>query len=116
MINAARTVLVTGGAGYIGSHVCKALARRGYQPITYDNLSQGHRELVKWGPLEEGDVRNHARLNAVFKRWQPTAVFHFAALTSISESVLQPAFYQEVNVRGSLSLLDALDLKGSGLR
>lgn len=109
-----RTVLVTGGAGYIGSHVCKALARNGYKPITYDNLSHGHREFVKWGPLEEGDVRDSARLNAVFARWRPEAVLHFAALASVAESVAEPALYRDVNVTGSLCLLAAMRMHGVG--
>lgn len=108
----ARTVLVTGGAGYIGSHVCKALAGVGYRPITYDNLSHGHREFVKWGPLEEGDVRDSSRLNAVFARWRPEAVLHFAALASVAESVADPALYKDVNVTGSHCLLAAMRSHG----
>jgi UDP-glucose-4-epimerase GalE len=107
-----RIVLVTGGAGYIGSHVCKALAGNGYKPITYDNLSHGHREFVKWGPLEEGDVRDPARLDDVFARWRPEAVLHFAALISVAESVAEPALYQDVNVTGSHCVLDAMNRHG----
>lgn len=76
----ARTVLVTGGAGYIGSHVCKLLASSGYRPVVYDNLSRGHRSLVKWGDLVVGDIRDRDVLRSAFRLYQPKAVLHFAAL------------------------------------
>ena len=69
-------VLVTGGAGYIGSHACEALAREGFRPVVYDNLDRGHRELVKFGPLEEGDIRDGVRLREVLQQWTPAAVMH----------------------------------------
>ena len=103
-----RAVLVTGGAGYVGSHTCKALAIGGYEPITYDNLDRGHRELVKWGPLEEGDLVDRRRLDEVLKRYRPVAVMHFAALTYVAESVEQPDLYRRVNVEGSRMLLQAM--------
>ena len=101
-------VLVTGGAGYIGSHACEALARAGYEPVVYDNLSFGHREMVRFGPLEEGDIRDRARLVEVMQSRRPTAVMHFAALISVGESVQDPALYYDNNVGGALTLLDAM--------
>ena len=74
-----RDILVTGGAGYIGAHACKALAAAEYRPIAYDNLVYGHREAVKWGPLEDGDIADRNRLNAVIDRYDIAAVMHFAA-------------------------------------
>jgi len=73
-------VLVTGGAGYIGSHTCKALSRAGYLPVAYDNLLRGHAWAVKWGPLERGDVRDRARLGDAFRQYKPAAVLHLADL------------------------------------
>ena len=84
-------VLVTGGAGYVGSHTCKALAAAGHQPIVYDNLSRGHRSLVRWGPLEVGDLGDGARLREVIVRHRPDGIIHFAALTYVGESVADPA-------------------------
>ena len=74
-----KTILVTGGAGYVGSHACKALARAGYLPVTLDNLSRGHAELVKWGPLVRADLADRAALDAAFAEHKPAAVMHFAA-------------------------------------
>ena len=87
------TVLVAGGAGYIGSHVCKALAAAGFTPVVYDNLSSGHRWAVRWGPLEIGDIRDEARLVEVMRRYRPAAVLHFAALIAVGESVVDPGKY-----------------------
>lgn len=101
-------ILVTGGAGFIGSHACKALARAGYAPVTYDNLSRGHREAVKWGPLEIGDIADLERLKAVFEQYQPAAVIHFAAYAYVGESVGAPLLYYRNNVAGSVVLLQAL--------
>jgi UDP-arabinose 4-epimerase len=100
-------VLVTGGAGYIGSHACKALALAGYEPIVLDNLSIGHADAVKWGPLEIGNVRDGEFLDMVMTRHQPEVVMHFAATSNVGESVANPAKYYANNVLGSLSLLDA---------
>jgi len=102
-----RNVLVTGGAGYIGSHACKALRLAGYTPVAYDNLSRGHEWAVKWGPLEEGDTRDGARLREVLKRHRPEAVLHFAAYTYVGESVERPLLYAANNVAGTVSLLEA---------
>ena len=104
----APAILVTGGAGYIGAHACKALARAGYRPVTYDDLSAGHREAVRWGPLEVGDIADRARLGAVLARWSPKAVLHLAAHAYVGESVEHPGKYYRNNVAGSLSLLEAL--------
>ncbi|MGC8764215.1 MAG: UDP-glucose 4-epimerase GalE [Acidobacteriota bacterium] len=102
-----RTVLVTGGAGYIGSHTCKALRLAGYTPVAYDNLCRGHQWAVKWGPLEEGDTRDTARLREVLERHRPEAVLHFAAFTYVGESVEAPLLYAANNVAGTVSLLEA---------
>ncbi len=99
-------ILVTGGAGYIGSHVCKTLKSKGYKPITYDNLCSGNREAVKWGPFEEGDVRDKARLSEVIRRYSPAAIMHFAALIQVGDSVVNPAVFYDNNVNGSLVLLE----------
>jgi UDP-arabinose 4-epimerase len=99
------TVLVTGGAGYIGSHTCKALARAGYLPVVYDNLLHGHEWAVKWGPLEKGDIRDRSKLGEVFARHKPTAVIHFAGLAYVGESMANPGLYYEANVGGSLALV-----------
>jgi UDP-arabinose 4-epimerase len=101
-------VLVTGGAGYIGSHACKALARSGHKPITYDNLIYGHEWAVKWGPLERGNILDRERLCAVLRAHRPDAVMHFAAFAYVGESVEDPAKYYRNNVSGALSLLDAM--------
>jgi len=103
-----RTVLVTGGAGYIGSHACKALARAGYVPVTYDNLSAGHRWAVRWGPLEVGDIQDPERLDAVLARHRPEAVMHFAAFLEVAESVRNPTKYFRNNTAGALTLIEAM--------
>jgi UDP-arabinose 4-epimerase len=103
-----RNVLVTGGAGYIGSHCCKALAKAGYLPITYDNLVTGHAEAVKWGPLEIGDLSNSDRLRNIITQYSPIATIHLAGFTYVGESVLNPAKYYKNNVIDSLVYLDTL--------
>jgi UDP-arabinose 4-epimerase len=105
-------VLVTGGAGFVGSHVCKALNAAGYRPITYDNLSGGHRWAVRWGPLECGDLENAGRLESVFRRYQPVAVIHLAGLIAAGESVQDPAKYYQANVVGTLTLLNVMRRSG----
>jgi UDP-glucose-4-epimerase GalE len=102
------TVLVTGGAGYVGSHACKALAATGFRPVCYDSLNRGHRELVRWGPLEIGDVLDARRLDDAFERHRPASVMHFAALAYVGESMTEPAAYFRNNVSGSLVLLEAM--------
>jgi UDP-arabinose 4-epimerase len=106
------TVLVTGGAGYIGSHACKALAKAGYTPVVYDNLVYGHEWAVKWGPLERGDILDGERLAEVIAAHRPTAVMHFAAFAYVGESVTNPAKYYRNNVQGTLTLLDAMRQAG----
>lgn len=107
-----KSILVTGGAGYIGSHACKALARAGYLPVVYDNLVYGHEWAVKWGPLERGDLLDGTRLAEVIARYQPAAAIHFAAYAYVGESVSDPAKYYGNNVGGTLSLLAALRAGG----
>ena len=106
------TILVTGGAGYIGSHACKALAQAGHTPVTYDNLVYGHESAVKWGPFERGDILDADRLDQVFEKHRPTAVMHFAAYAYVGESVTDPAKYYQNNVVGALALLDAMRRHG----
>ena len=102
------SVLVVGGAGYIGSHTCKALAKDGFQPVVYDNLSAGHDWAVKWGPLEVGDIADTARLAEVLASHQPIAAIHLGASIQVGESVRAPDKYYRNNVAGSLTLLCAL--------
>jgi UDP-arabinose 4-epimerase len=99
------TILVTGGAGFVGSHACKALARAGYRPVTFDNLERGHRWAVKWGPLERGDIRDEADLRRAFESWHPWAVMHFAAYAYVGESSVEPLKYYDTNVCGTAKLL-----------
>ena len=101
-----KLVLVTGGAGYIGSHCCKLLARHGYLPVVYDNLSTGNRKAVKWGPLIVGDVSDHAALATALRDHAPVAVLHFAASAYVGESVADPAKYYQNNIGGMIALLD----------
>jgi len=110
----AGTVLVTGGAGYIGSHACKALARSGRVPVVYDNLSRGHRSAVCWGAFEQGDLNDGIRLREVLREHQPEAVLHFAALAYVGESVSEPGMYWRNNTGGTLSLLEAMRETGVG--
>jgi len=100
-------ILVTGGAGYIGSHACKTLKAAGYTPVAYDNLSIGWRDAVKFGPFEEGDITDRERLDQVFAAYQPAAVMHFAALSQVGDSIRSPETYWHNNVAGSLTLLQA---------
>ncbi|WP_170593198.1 UDP-glucose 4-epimerase GalE [Ruegeria arenilitoris] len=102
-----KNILVTGGAGYIGSHACKALAQAGYAPVTYDNLVTGWQDAVKFGPFEQGDLLDRARLEQVFAKYQPAAVMHFAALSQVGEAMSEPGRYWRNNVTGSLSLIEA---------
>ena len=103
-----RTVFVTGGAGYVGSHCAKAFARAGWQVVTYDNLSRGHRDLVKWGPLIEGDILDTDHLRQSLDEGRPDAGAQFAAFAYVAESMSDPGLYYRNNVSGTLSLLDAM--------
>ena len=100
-------VLVTGGAGYIGAHACKTLKAAGYIPVTFDNLANGWREAVRYGPFEQGDLSDRARLEKVFSQWQPVAVMHFAALSLVGDAMRDPGTYWRANVLGSLNLIEA---------
>ena len=105
-------VLVTGGAGYIGSHACKALKRAGFVPVAYDSLITGWADAVKFGPLERGDLLDRARLDEVFARYRPVAVMHFAALSQVGEAMREPGLYWRNNVAGSLTLIEAATAAG----
>lgn len=100
-----KNVIVSGGAGYIGSHACKALSRAGYVPVTFDNLSTGWKEAVKFGPFEKGDMLCKNDVDRVFDRYEPIAVMHFAAHSQVGESMKNPGLYWENNVLGSLNLI-----------
>jgi UDP-glucose-4-epimerase GalE len=99
---------VTGGAGYVGSHACKALAAKGHVPITYDNLSRGKRWAVRWGPFEKGDIGDVRQVRAVLEKYQPSAVMHFAAYAYVAESVKQPWLYYRNNFVDTLALLQTI--------
>ena len=100
-------VIVTGGAGYIGAHACKALARAGFIPVAFDNLSTGWKQAVQFGPLEQGDLMDRAAVDAAFARWKPVAVLHFAALSLVGESMQDPGRYWRVNLGGALNLVES---------
>jgi UDP-glucose 4-epimerase len=101
------TVLVTGGAGYIGAHACKALARAGFRPVSFDNLSTGWEAAVRWGPLVRGDLLDRAAIDAALAEHRPVAVMHFAALSLVGEAMRDPGRYWRVNLGGSLNLFEA---------
>lgn len=101
-------VLVTGGAGYIGSHACKALFEKGFTPITFDNLKRGNSWAVKWGPLEQGDLKDQSNLDYIFKKYNPLGVMHFAAYCYVEESTKDPMKYYDNNVTGTLNLLNVM--------
>ncbi len=102
------TVLVTGGAGYIGAHTAKALHEQGYLPVVYDNLSTGFREAVRWGPLVHGDIRDPAALGEALETYDVKAVIHFAGLIEVGRSTLKPDLFWEVNVSGTTNLLQVM--------
>jgi UDP-glucose-4-epimerase GalE len=101
-------ILVTGGAGYIGSHTAMVLAAAGHEPVVFDDMSQGHDWAVKWGPLERGSLSNPARLAQVFAAHPIDAVVHFAASALVGESMTSPAKYFRNNTVATLNLLDAM--------
>ena len=103
-----RTVFVTGGAGYVGSHCCKAFAEAGWNVVVFDNLSRGWADFVQWGPLIEGDILDPDALSRAITDVRPDAVAHFAALAYVGESVGDPGLYYRTNVCGTLNLLEAM--------
>ena len=105
-------ILVTGGAGYVGSHACKVLAQAGYVPVVYDNLSTGWAEAVKFGPFVQGDLADRALLDETFARYRPKAVMHFAALSLVGVAMQDPGLYWRTNVLGSLNLIEAAVASG----
>lgn len=107
-----RNVLVTGGAGYIGAHVCRALEASGYLPVVYDNLSHGHAWAVRWGPLEIGDLLDGDHLEAVLQLYQPQAVIHLAGLIAAGDSVVDPTSYYRNNLVATFTLLDSMRICG----
>lgn len=102
------SILVTGGAGFIGSHICKALSQAGHAPVVYDNLCRGHQDFVKWGPLVEANITDAASLEAALQEHSIEAVVHCAALAYVAESVERPMEYYDTNVIGAVSLLEAM--------
>jgi len=102
------SILVAGGAGYVGSHACKALARAGYRPVTIDNLATGHADAVKWGPLIQADIGDQAAVLAALDQYEIKAAMHFAASSLVAESVAKPDVYYANNVIATLRLIEAL--------
>lgn len=100
--------LVTGGAGFIGSHTCKALAAAGHKIMVYDNLSTGHRRFARWGEFIHGDILDTQKLRACFRHWRPNVIIHFAAKAYVGESMRNPGKYFRNNVCGTLSILEAM--------
>ncbi len=105
-------IVVTGGAGYVGSHVCKALSVAGYRPITFDNLCRGNKDAVKWGPLEIVDMEDRSHLTALLEKYMPATVIHMAAYTYVGESTERPDLYFRNNLIGTLSLAEAMVAAG----
>ncbi|MCI0382536.1 MAG: UDP-glucose 4-epimerase GalE, partial [Chlamydiae bacterium] len=103
-------ILVTGGAGYIGSHVCKALSQQGFLPITFDNLITGHLWAVKWGPFIKGDLCDFVAISQAISTFKPKAVIHLASFANVRESMLNPLKYYRNNFIGTLTLLEAMVL------
>jgi UDP-glucose-4-epimerase GalE len=106
------SILVAGGAGYVGSHACKALARAGYQPVVIDNLATGHADAVKWGPLIKADIGDTDTVLAALDQYGIKAAMHFAASSLVAESVAKPDVYYANNVTATLRLIDALTQRG----
>ena len=102
------SILVAGGAGFVGSHACKALSQAGYRPVTLDSLVTGHADAVKWGPLVTADIRDADAVRAAVREHEISAVMHFAASSLVGESVVKPELYYENNVVATLRFLDAL--------
>ena len=100
-------VLVVGGAGYIGSHTCKALRQEGFEPVAFDNLASGFRKNVRWGPFAQGDILDPGALGTAIRDYEPCAIIHFAARAYVAESVTDPALYYSTNVTGTLNVVEA---------
>lgn len=105
-------VLVTGGAGYIGSHAARALSASGSVPVALDNLQNGHESFVRWGPIVVADILDRGALDAVFQEYRPRAVLHFAGRIDAAESVAHPDWYFRTNVEGTRTLLQAMQANG----
>lgn len=105
-------ILVAGGAGYIGAHTCLDLSNKGFKPIVFDNLSNGHAEFVKWGPLEIGDIRDRSKFDEVLRKYKPEAIIHFAAAIEVGDSIRDPLGYYDNNVAGTINLLRAAQAAG----
>ena len=101
-------VIVTGGAGFVGSHVCKQLKLAGYVPVTFDSLGTGWKDAVRFGPFVRGDIMSLHELGSAFEEWRPVAVVHLAALTSVEESVSKPEEYRYCNVEGTRNVVRAM--------
>ena len=106
------SILVAGGAGYVGAHACKQLALAGFTPVVFDNLSTGHRDFVRWGPLEVGDIRDPGAVERTIRAHDAQAVMHFAAHAYVRQSIVDPAEYYDNNVVGTLSLLTGMRAAG----
>src|SRR5258706_5339755 len=106
------TILVTGGAGYVGAHACARLAEAGFTPVVYDSLVNGHAEFVQWGPLVQGDIRDRDALAGALAAHRPVGVLHFAGLIEVGISVRDPGPFYDVNVAGSLAVLEAARAAG----
>ncbi len=106
-------VLVIGGAGYIGSHTCKVLFQQGYQPVVFDNLSEGHSEFVKWGDFINGDILDKCAVVKAIRSVEPIAIIHFAAFAYVGVSVIEPIKYYRNNVTGSINVIDAAVKEGN---
>lgn len=113
-MNLGQTILVTGGAGYVGSHVCKLLAAKGFSPVAVDCLSRGHEWAVKWGPLERVDLTDEAHLKEVIRQHRPIGVMHLADLCDVGESVKDPVKYYHNNLVGSINLVKGMLNQGTG--
>ncbi len=114
LVPAARRVMVTGGAGYIGSHTVKALAEAGHFPVVFDDLSAGHAEAVQWGPLVVGDVRDGAAVAEAMHAHRIDAVIHFAGLIEVGRSMREPAPFWDINLGGTAGVLQAMRDTGVG--
>ena len=111
-----KTVLLTGGAGYVGSHCAKAFHQAGWTVVTLDNLSRGNRELVKWGPLVEADIADSDAVAAAIRHYKPDVCVHMAAFAYVGESVEKPELYYANNSAKSLALLETLTAEGVKIR